>query len=55
MTVIGRVRNYKELWDTLDAARIKIYQEFRVNGVEFPFPQRIVQIREQKVIPAEKE
>lgn len=55
MTVIGRVRNYKELWDTLDAARIKIYQEFRTSGVEFPFPQRIVQIREQKVIPAGKE
>ncbi len=46
MTVVGRVRNYKELWDTLDAARMKIYKEFQKFQIEISFPRRVVYLRE---------
>lgn len=45
MTVVGRVRNYKELWDTLDGARMQIYKEFRRQDIEIPFPQRVVYLK----------
>lgn len=45
MTVIGRVHHYNKLWDTLDAARNKIYKTFREQGIEIPFPQTVVHLK----------
>lgn len=42
LTVIGRVRNYRELWDTLDMARMKIYKVFNEHQIAFAFPHRVV-------------
>jgi small-conductance mechanosensitive channel len=47
MIVVGRVRDYKTLFDVSDAVRAKIYEEFNKRGVEFPFPQRVVHVKDQ--------
>ena len=49
MVVIGRVRHYKDLFDTTDAVRAKIYEEFNKQGIGFPFPQRVVHVKNQSV------
>ncbi len=42
MIVVGRVRDYKVLFETSDAARIAIIDAFREHGIEIPFPQRVL-------------
>lgn len=50
MIVVGRVRHYRELFDTADAVRVKIYDEFNKQDIVFPFPQRVVHVKEQSQI-----
>jgi MscS family membrane protein len=47
MIVVGRVKHYKDVFDTADAVRAKIYDEFNRQGIEFPFPQRVVHLKNQ--------
>ncbi len=42
MTVIGRVADYKNMFETADAVRMAIVDEFRAAGIEIPFPQRVI-------------
>ncbi len=50
LVVIGRVRHYKDLFEIADAVRKKIYDEFNKQGIEFPFPQRVVHVK--NAVPA---
>ncbi|MBL7961085.1 mechanosensitive ion channel family protein [bacterium] len=47
LAVVARVQHYREVFDTSDAVRVKIYDEFNKHGIEFPFPQRVVHIKNQ--------
>ncbi len=49
MIVVGRVRHYKDLFDITDAVRVRIYDEFNKQGIEFPFPQRVIHVKNQSV------
>lgn len=49
MVVVGRVRHYKDLFDISDAVRAGIYDEFNRQGIEFPFPQRVIHVKNQSV------
>lgn len=46
ITLIGRVRHYKELYDVADALRKQIHDALPKAGIEIPLPQRVVHIRQ---------
>lgn len=46
ITLVGRVRHYKELYDVADALRTQIHDALPKAGIEIPLPQRVVHIRQ---------
>lgn len=42
MTLIGRVQRYTDQWRIQEELRVAIYKAFEENGIEIPFPQRVV-------------
>lgn len=47
MVLVGRVKNYKDLFDTSDAVYAAIYEQFNKQGIVFPLPQRVVHVQNQ--------
>jgi moderate conductance mechanosensitive channel len=51
LKVLGRVRPMKQ-WEVAGELRKRIKQAFDREGIEFPFPHRVVILREEKSAPA---
>ncbi len=41
---VGYVPHYTEAWKTAEEIRLKIYEAFEKEGIEIPFPQRVVHL-----------
>jgi small-conductance mechanosensitive channel len=47
-TLVGRVANYGDQWRVQEELRIAIYKAFEKEGIEIPFPQRVVHMVQPK-------
>ncbi len=45
MTLIARISNYSDQWRIQEELRVALYEAFDKNGIEIPFPQRVVHLQ----------